>query len=229
MDTDTKQATYHSAAFHAAGEALMSFKPINSIHQHLCAFHVYAHDRTRHVEAHHFCKHLSKDLHQCAIYDSDEPNARLIGIEYIVSEKIFASLPQEEKKYWHSHKYEVESGILQLQVKDMVPAATTDLAEQPAMLELQKTYGKTIHTWAFDIHPDLPLGPPQLMMAYTGDNQANPAMVQRRDEATGQSTEAKRQLRAGYLPPYTPVSGADAWESSGKAIVLEPVEREVKQ
>jgi hypothetical protein len=54
------------------------------------------------------------------------------------------------------------------------------------MLELQKTYGKTIHTWvscplngvditltectcvqAFDKHPDLPLGPPHLMMAYT--------------------------------------------------------------
>jgi hypothetical protein len=25
--------------------------------------------------------------------------------------------------------------------------AVTDVAEQPAMLELQKTYGKTIHTW----------------------------------------------------------------------------------
>jgi hypothetical protein len=63
-------------------------------------------DRTRHVEAHHFCKHRSHDMHQwCVrppaapkhdtdalpfsiIYDSDEPNARLIGIEYIVTEKV---------------------------------------------------------------------------------------------------------------------------------------------
>jgi hypothetical protein len=30
--------------------------------------------------------------------------------------KIFLDLPAEEKKYWHSHKHEVESGLLQLQV-----------------------------------------------------------------------------------------------------------------
>jgi len=88
MDTETKQSAYHSAAYNAAGTAMMSFKPINAIHQHLCAFHVYAHDRTRHVEAHHYCTHRSHDFHQCIIYDSDEPNARLIGIEYIVSEEV---------------------------------------------------------------------------------------------------------------------------------------------
>jgi hypothetical protein len=67
---------------------------------------MYSHDRTRHVESHHFCKHRSPDFHQwlgsayhasdviltlvsdSIIYDSDEPNARLIGIEYIVSEKV---------------------------------------------------------------------------------------------------------------------------------------------
>lgn len=54
-------------------------------------------------------------------------------------------------------------------------------------------------------------------------------MIQRRDEVTGQSTEAKRKLRAGYLPAYTQASGADAWELSGKAIVLQPVEKEVKE
>lgn len=45
-------------------------------------------DHSRHVEAHHFCKHLSADFHQCIIYDSDKPDARLIGIEYIVTEKV---------------------------------------------------------------------------------------------------------------------------------------------
>lgn len=43
---------------------------------------------SRQVEAHHFCTRLSKDFHQCIIYDSDKPTARLIGIEYIVSEKV---------------------------------------------------------------------------------------------------------------------------------------------
>ncbi|TFK92127.1 DUF1264-domain-containing protein [Polyporus arcularius HHB13444] len=219
MESETKQSVYHSATYHAAGEAIMSFKPINEIHQHLCAFHVYSSDHSRHVEAHHYCKHLSKDFHQCVIYDSDDPNARLIGIEYIVSEKIFKSLPPEEKKFWHSHKYEVESGLLQLAPKSLVPGAATDIAEQPAMLELHQTYGKTIHTWAIDVYPDLPLGPPNLMMSYIGDGQGPPAeMVQARDAASGQDTAAKRELRKGYLSSYERVEAADEWAKTGRGV-----------
>ncbi|KAH9901003.1 DUF1264-domain-containing protein [Cubamyces lactineus] len=219
MEPETKQSLYHSAPFQAAGAAITSFKPINSIHQHLCAFHVYSQDRSRHVEAHHYCKHLSPDFHQCIIYDSDNPNAKLIGIEYIVSEKIFTTLPQEEKKFWHSHKYEVESGLLQLATKSLVPGSAADVAEQPAMLELQKTYGKTIHTWAIDISPELPLGPPNLMVSYTADGQGPPEhMVQKRDMEWAQDTAAKRELRKGYLPQYEKADGADEWEKTRRGI-----------
>jgi len=31
---------------------------------------------------------------------------------YLISERLFVSLPAEEKRYWHSHKYEVASGML---------------------------------------------------------------------------------------------------------------------
>ncbi|OSC99084.1 DUF1264-domain-containing protein [Trametes coccinea BRFM310] len=219
MEPETKQSAYHSAPYQAAGTAMMSFKPISSIHQHLCAFHVYSHDRSRHVEAHHYCKHLSEEFHQCIIYDSDKPDARLIGIEYIVSERIFKSLLQEEKKFWHSHKYEVESGLLQLATKYLVPGAVADTAEQPAMLELQKTYGKTIHTWAIDISPELPLGPPSLMVSYTADGQGPPEdMIKRRDEQWGQDTAAKKEMRKGYLPAYEKAEGADEWEKTGRGV-----------
>ncbi|VDB84576.1 unnamed protein product [Peniophora sp. CBMAI 1063] len=228
VDPETKQSAYHTGAFHAAGAAMMSFQPVNAIHQHLCAFHAYSHDRTRHVEAHHFCKHQSADFHQCVIYDSDKPDARLVGIEYIVSEKIFVGLPQEEKRYWHSHKYEVESGMLQLQLKGAIPSIASDAAEQPAMLELQKTYGKTIHTWQFDVHPDLPLGPPALMMSYTSDDQVPYDLVRERDERYGVNTEEKRKLRKGYLPEYETVKGADEWETEKKAIMLQAVDVSVK-
>ncbi|TFK40102.1 DUF1264-domain-containing protein [Crucibulum laeve] len=218
MDNDTKQSLYHSTPYAAAGAALMSFKPISGIHQHLCAFHSYSQDRTRHVEAHHFCTHLSPDFHQCIIYDSDQPKAKLIGIEYIVSQKIFEILSKEEKKYWHSHQFEVESGLLQLQVKDMVPGVISDVAEQPAMLELQQTYGKTIHTWAIDISPDLPLGPPNLMMSYTAEDQIPHNMVRARDERLGVSTADKKELRKTYLSPYQKADSADEWEKTGKAL-----------
>jgi hypothetical protein len=35
------------------------------------------------------------------IFDSNEENARLIGVEYVVSERLFKGLPEEEKKLWH--------------------------------------------------------------------------------------------------------------------------------
>jgi hypothetical protein len=59
------------------------------------------------VEAHHYCSHLNEEVRQCILYDSDSPNARLIGVEYIISRRLFEALPEEEKKYWHSHVYEV--------------------------------------------------------------------------------------------------------------------------
>lgn len=108
-------------------------------------------DRTRHLEAHHYCTHLTHEFHQCIIYDSDQPNAKLIGIEYIVSEKvstvqladaradrtkqIFDSLPAEEKRYWHSHKYEVESGYLQMQANSLVPGAWLQVIRRNAFAE----------------------------------------------------------------------------------------------
>lgn len=75
-------------------------------------FHFYAYDMNRQVEAHHYCTHYNQDVRQCLIYDSPEANARLIGIEYIISEKLFGTLPAEEKKLWHTHEYEVKGGIL---------------------------------------------------------------------------------------------------------------------
>lgn len=70
------------------------------------------------------------------------------------------------------------------------------------MMELHDTYGKTIHTCMlsltinepsvklipssplgqYDIHPDLPLGPPTLMMSYTSDDQVPKDLVKKRDE-----------------------------------------------
>ncbi|KAL7420718.1 hypothetical protein Q5752_004669 [Cryptotrichosporon argae] len=226
--TQAEHGAYHSSAYAAAGEAIMSFTPINQIHQQLCALHVYAHDPSRSVRAHHFCTHLRKDLHQCVVYDSDRKDARLIGVEYLVPESVFLTLPEEEKKYWHSHKFEVESGMLKLGTKTLVPNAVTDLAERPAMLELHRTYGKTTHTWQYDIHPELPLGPPQIMMSYTAEDQVDKALLRQLDDDLGIKSEDKRAIRAQYLRKEDmerpPAPGSDPWRD-GKFGNLEWVEK----
>ncbi len=113
-----------------------------------------ADDMGRQVEATHFCIHLQPDLHQCVIFDRNEPNARLIGIEYITSADRFRRLPAEEKRLWHSHHYEVKSGQL-------IAPGIPQLAERAYSEDLVSTYGKTFHTWQYD-RDDFPYGVPQL-------------------------------------------------------------------
>ncbi|GAA5849810.1 hypothetical protein JCM5353_008616 [Sporobolomyces roseus] len=204
---------------------MLSFAPINAIHQHLVGLHPYSDDRSRVVPSHHFCscapKHEAGTVRQCIIYDSDKADARLIGIEYVVDEEIFNTLDKDEQKYWHSHKYEVESGMLCMKSKGFVPTMAEDIAEQSAMKELHKTF----HTWAVDVSPKLPLGPPNLMMSLTADSQLSPSVVASLKEHEGIDIEHKRQLRSSYLDlKYEKHEGSDQWEKSGKGVRLDPVE-----
>ncbi|GAA5901869.1 OBAP family protein [Sporobolomyces salmoneus] len=213
---------------------MMSFAPINQIHQHLVGLHTYSTDRSRAVPSHHFCscapKHEKGTVRQCIIYDSDKADARLIGIEYVIEEAIFDTLDKEEQKFWHSHKHEVESGMLCLRSKNFVPTMVEDQAEQGAMKELHRTYGKTIHTWAIDSSPALPLGPPNLMMSFTADNQVSDSVISRLEQTQGIDLAHKRELRSKYLDTgYEKHEGADQWEKTGKGIELATKEVEFKE
>jgi hypothetical protein len=213
---------------------IMSFAPINAIHQHLAGLHVYAGDHSAVVPAHHFCscapKHPQGTVRQCIIYDSDKANARLIGIEYVIDEDVFMTLDDDEKKFWHSHKYEVESGMLCLKTKKLVPTLLEDQAEKDAMTELHKTYGKTIHTWSFDSSPDLPLGPPKLMHGVTEKVPVSQSVIDSLGKVEGHDLEHKRKHRQTYLDySYTKAEGADGWEEDGKGLKLEAKEVEFEK
>jgi hypothetical protein len=197
------QPVKHRVLDLAAG-AIQPKYPVDAMSTYLNGFHMYADEMGRQVEASHFCIHLRPDLHQCVIFDRNAPDARLIGIEYIVSEERFRSLPEDEKRLWHSHSYEVKSGTL-------VAPGIPDVAEHAYFSDLVTTYGKTFHTWQYD-RADFPYGIPQLMMGLTGDGQANGALIDDRDRRLGISTAHKRQNRADI--PYPEVApGANSWES----------------
>ena len=63
------------------------------------------------MEAHHYCSHLSGDMRQCVIYDTDQPNAKLIGIEYIVTEKIYQGLPEVSRRISRTLSIVVLTGL----------------------------------------------------------------------------------------------------------------------
>ncbi len=178
--------------------------PLAAMSTYLNGFHMYADEMGRQVEASHFCIHLRHDLHQCVIFDRNAPDARLIGIEYIISNERFRSLPEDEKRLWHSHHYEVKSG-------ELVAPGIPDVAEHAYFSDLVTTYGKTFHTWQYD-RDDFPYGIPQLMMGFTADGQANEALIHDRDRKLRVSTARKRQNRADIPAPEV-ASGANSWES----------------
>lgn len=178
--------------------------PLRAVHARVCGFHFYSGDIKRAVRVDHYCSHLNPDVFQCIIYDSDAENARLIGVEYIIIEAIFLQLPAEEKKLWHSHRYEVMSGLL---LAPDLPAA----AEAALMRELVGTYGKTWHFWQVDRGDKLPLGVPKLMMGFTADGQLDPALVADRNRSL-KVDRVEIKARRADLPVRPIAEGADGWQ-----------------
>jgi hypothetical protein len=197
---------------------LQSHSPINSINMYLNGFHFYADDMGRQIEAHHYCSHITEEFFQCVIFDGNKADARLIGVEYIVSERIFKTLPDEEKALWHSHRHETTAGEL---VMPSIPGP----AEHTAIATLVSTYGKTWHTWQIDKDSSLPTGIPQLMMGFTADGQLRPEMIQSRDKELGINTADVRKARedlASSAPQ--PDAGADGWKSgNAQQLVLNKI------
>jgi hypothetical protein len=199
-------------ALEAGAAALQTQPPIGAINAYLDGFHFYNGRMKDQMEAHHYCAILNEDVIQCVIYDGNVKDAKIMGVEYIVSEKLFAGLPPAEKALWHSHVHEVKSGQL-------VAPGIPETAEHELMEKLIHTYGKTWHTWHTDLDKQLPLGVPQLMMGFTADGQADPEKVAARDRRLGIDSEQRKKNRTDIVaPPIDP--GADGWQH-GKTVQIE--------
>ena len=193
-----------------AGAALMQEKPpIGALNSYLDGFHFFSGNMKGQMEAHHYCANLNEELIQCVIFDGNKKDARLMGVEYIVSAALFATLPEAEKTMWHSHVHEVKSGQL-------IAPGIPEVAEHALMKKLVGTYGKTFHTWHTDMQRELPVGVPQIMMGFTGDKQIRAELVAARDARFGVSSERKKADRAD-IDSSAPLAGADAWQT-GKVV-----------
>ena len=143
-------------------------------------------------------------MHQYVIFDGNTRNAKLMGVEYVVSKKLFDTLSEDEKKLWHIHVYEVASGTL-------IAPGRPEKAEHEFMEKMIGASGKTWHTWHTDEQHNLPVGIPHLMMGFTDDGQLAPSLVADRDRRFSISTSERRKSREKItVPPTTP--GADSWK-----------------
>jgi hypothetical protein len=164
--------------------------PVNNFHLHVCAFHVAKNNPKFQIEAHHYCGPHNESLHQCVIYDQYGPNAKLLGVEYIISDKLYRELPESEKKYYHPHTYEILAGQL-------IAPAFSEEEEDKLMKGLLTTWGKTWHTWP-DPKTPVPMGEPLLMWSFSGDGQIDPKLLVSRDERFNVSAETIREHRKSY-------------------------------
>ena len=47
-------------------------------------------------------------------YDGNSSDARIHGLEFIISEHLYTTLAADEKAYWHPHNFEILSGTLRM-------------------------------------------------------------------------------------------------------------------
>ncbi|KAI1450911.1 DUF1264-domain-containing protein [Annulohypoxylon stygium] len=195
---------------------VQDFSPTKSLCAHLNAFHTYADEPGRYVEANHYCAHLTKDVRQCILYDGPGPNARLIGIEYMITPELYETLDPEERKLWHSHVYEVKSGMLIMPGPTTIPGAqqTWEAAETQEMKHVIGLYGKVYHLWQIDRGDALPLGEPKLMTSFTADGQFDfDTVVGDRDRRFGVGWRRKKELRADIENPTIHPDADYAWRT----------------
>ncbi|MBV8172752.1 MAG: DUF1264 domain-containing protein [Candidatus Eremiobacteraeota bacterium] len=108
--------------------------------------------------AHHWCKTISPSLIECQLYDSDRPDARLVGVETIVPASVWETFPPQERALWHYHKVELQK------IHATLPDTPKD--QQAAIIaSIAPTYGKVFILWDPDSNV-APVGQPSVTVLH---------------------------------------------------------------
>lgn len=104
--------------------------------------------------AHHFCKQVKGGMFECQLYDSDDKDARLVGVETVVDTKTWQGFDANEQALWHYHKEEIPK--INAKLPDLTDEEATKVVET-----LNETYGKVYLLWD-PAKSDLPVGQPSI-------------------------------------------------------------------
>jgi hypothetical protein len=201
------ERTARTATLETGANLLQSKAPIGKISMYLNGFHAAKDDPAMQMESHHYCDQIDEEFAQCILYDGNTADARIHGLEYIISERLYNTLAADEKAYWHPHNYEILSGTLRL-------PGLPDAVEREALKSKVNSYGKTWHVWMTGMYgrkPDpLPVGPPHLAWSFNKDGEAVPGMIADRDKRFGFNTADERKERQDLVSLARPQGGVDA-------------------
>lgn len=90
--------------------------------------------------AHHYCKPVAGGMTECLLFASDDPDARLVGVEVIVGPDVYATFTADEKAMWHYHRDEIPK--VSATLPDLSPEEAAKVVES-----IQETYGKVYLLW----------------------------------------------------------------------------------
>lgn len=200
-------ASAKTRTLEAGARLLQDKSPVQGFDIYLDGFHPMKDHPDMQMEAHHYCRQVNEDFAQCVLFDGNTAKANMNGVEYIISEKLYDTLPEAERKYWHPHNGEILSGQL---VAPGIPKA----AETSLMKQKMNSYGKTWHFWNTGIEGQagdkLPLGDPMLAWSFNRDGEILPEMLEKRDKAMDVDTAQTRRDRAELRALANPQGGVDA-------------------
>lgn len=126
------------AAEHGGGQS-----PADGFTIHVMAPHMMA-DGTVGGPFHHYCKGISDTVLQCLLFESTDPKAKLVAVEYFIAKSVSRQLPRIVwGRNFHDHKVEIATG--RVQILDMAPDQAKAVAEVAA-----KTDGVIFHLWHKD-------------------------------------------------------------------------------
>jgi hypothetical protein len=211
VEPSGEPVTAKTRVLRAGAEILQDNTPARQLDIYLVGFHPMKDNPHHQMEAHHYCRQVNEDFAQCALWDGNTKYANLSGIEYIISERLFETLPEDERQLWHPHNYEILSGQL-------VAPGLPERAELALMKGKMNSYGKTWHVWntgAWGIRGDeLPLGKPHLAWSFNADGEALPGLVKTRDRSMNLDSLAIRKQRKELIELAHPQEGVDALAKS---------------
>jgi hypothetical protein len=207
---DAKSA--QTKTLESAAKTLQNSSPLAGFDIYLDGFHPLKKNPGQQMESHHYCHQVNQDFAQCVLFDGNTEESNMNGVEYIISEKLFNSLPEKEKKFWHPHNGEILSGQL---VAPGIPEA----AENALMKDKINSYGKTWHFWntgheGHSAADRLPLGEPMLAWSFNRDGEALPGLIEKRDGRIEVDSARIREERAELVKLAKPQSGVDALKGS---------------
>lgn len=99
-------------------------------------------DGTVHGPYHHYCKSIRPEIMQCMIFQSTDPNAELVEIEYFIDKKLARTnvTLAQWNRHFHDHAQEIATG--RVQVLDVSPEKAKEITEAAS-----RTDGIIFHLW----------------------------------------------------------------------------------